>query len=84
MRFILPCTPEMNPAERIWKKLRVEGFCNEAFASQEKMVARLCATINHLAKEAIISLAGHASSCLDLADQILEFLFNHMAFLPLF
>lgn len=49
----------MNPAEQIWKKLRVEGFCNEAFASQEKMVARLCATINHLAKEAIISLAGH-------------------------
>lgn len=54
--FIPPYTPEMNPIEQIWKELRAKGFCNEVFASLEKVVDRLCETINHLAKETIISI----------------------------
>ena len=54
--FIPPYTPEMNPIEQIWKELRARGFCNEIFASLEKVVDRLCETINHLAKEKIISI----------------------------
>ena len=54
--FIPPYTPEMNPIEQIWKELRARGFCNEIFASLGKVVDRLCETINHLAKETIISI----------------------------
>ena len=54
--FIPPYTPEMNPIEQIWKELRAKGFFNEVFASLEKVVDRLCETINHLAKETIISI----------------------------
>ena len=53
--FIPLYTPEMNPIEQIWKELRARGFCNEIFSSLEKVVDRLCKTINHLINETIIS-----------------------------
>ena len=57
--FIPPYTPEMNPIEQIWKELRAKGFCNEAFASLEKVVDRLCETINHLTHETFVSITRH-------------------------
>lgn len=53
---MLSYTLEMNPIEQIWKELRAKGFCNEVFASLEKVVDRLCETINHFAKETIINI----------------------------
>ena len=54
--FISPYMPEMKPIEQIWKELRANGFCNEVFVSLEKVVDRLCETINHLTNETIISI----------------------------
>ena len=45
---IPPYTPEMNPIEQIWRELRTQGFRNEIFQTLEKVVDRLCATINNL------------------------------------
>ena len=55
---IPPYTPEMNPIEQIWRELRTKGFCNEVFSTLEKVVERLCETINHLTRETIISITG--------------------------
>ena len=55
---LLPYTPELNPIEQIWKELRKRGFKNEAFASLEKVVDRLCDTINSLSPETVKSITG--------------------------
>ena len=54
--FLLPCTPEMNPMEQIWKEIRKRGFKNELFVTLEKVVDRLCAVIISLSKPDIISI----------------------------
>ena len=51
--YIPPYTPEMNPIEQIWKELRITGFRNEVFATLEKVVDRLCATICTLTSDTI-------------------------------
>ena len=51
-------TPEMNPIEQIWKELRQIGFRNEIFATLDKVVDRLCASIDSLSKSTIMSIAG--------------------------
>ena len=56
--YIPPYTPEMNPIEQIWKELRKRGFHNEAFASLEKVVERLCDTICSLSNQTISSITG--------------------------
>lgn len=56
--FIPPYTPEMNPIEQIWKELRQIGFRNEVFATLEKVVDRLCESINRLSKQTIQSITG--------------------------
>lgn len=56
--FIPPYTPEMNPIEQIWKELRQIGFRNEIFATLDKVVDRLCASINSLSKSTIMSITG--------------------------
>ncbi len=56
--FIPPCTPEMNPIEQIWKELRQIGFRNEIFATLNKVVDRLCDSINSLSKNTIMSITG--------------------------
>jgi len=57
--FKLPAaTPEMNPTEQIWKELRKRGFKNEIFKTLEKVVDRLCETINLLTYEIVKSITG--------------------------
>lgn len=55
---LLPYTPEMNPIEQIWKEIRKVGFKNEVFATLEKVVDRLCDTINSLSCDTIKSITG--------------------------
>ena len=56
--FIPPYTPEMNPIEQIWKELRQTGFRNEAFATLEKVIDRLCDSIKRLSKQTVQSITG--------------------------
>jgi putative transposase len=56
--FIPPYTPEMNPIEQIWKEIRKIGFKNEIFSSLQKVVDRLCETVDLLSKETIMSITG--------------------------
>jgi putative transposase len=57
--FYLPAyTPEMNPIEQIWKEIRKLGFNNEAFATLDIVVDRLCHTIRSLAPSTIKSVTG--------------------------
>ena len=58
--FIPPYTPEMNPIEQIWKELRARGFHNEVFQTLEKVVDRLCDTIQSLTCETIRSITGRS------------------------
>ena len=57
---IPPHTPEMNPIEQICKEFRMRGFCNEIFATLEKVVDRLCDTICSLSNNVISSITGRA------------------------
>jgi putative transposase len=63
--FLLPCTPEMNPIEQIWKEIRKRGFHNELFQSLNKVIDRLCDTIVSLSPDVIksISLRDWIDSC---------------------
>jgi len=53
-----PATPEMNPAEQIWKEIRKLGFKNESFDSISNVIDRLCETILSLTKSTIKSITG--------------------------
>ena len=48
----------MNPIEQIWKEIRKIGFKNEIFFSLQKVVDRLCETVDLLSKETIMSITG--------------------------
>jgi len=56
IKTLLPYTPEMNPIEQIWKEIRQRGFRNEIFQTLEKVVERLCETINSLCCDSIKSI----------------------------
>jgi len=56
--YLLPCTPEMNPIEQVWKEIRKLGFMNELFQSLDKVVDRLCDSIKSLSNESLISITG--------------------------
>lgn len=56
--IIPPYTPEMNPIEQIWKEIRKRGFKNELFSTLEKVIDRLCDTINTLSATVIKSITG--------------------------
>jgi len=56
--YLPPATPEMNPIEQIWKEIRKLGFRNEIFKTLEKVIDRLCDTINALSCEIIQSITG--------------------------
>ena len=60
---IPPYTPEMNPIEQIWRELRTQGFRNEVFATLEKVVDRLCQTINNLTPETVSSITKRDWIC---------------------
>jgi putative transposase len=55
---LLPCTPEMNPIEQIWKEIRKLGFKNEIFPTLAKVIDRLCDTICELTPDVIKSITG--------------------------
>jgi putative transposase len=48
-----PATPEMNPIEQIWTWLRRHGFRNEVFQTLDKVVDRLCYTIQTLSASVV-------------------------------
>lgn len=56
--FIPPYTTEMNPIEQIWKEIRKRGFKNEVFQTLEKVVDRLCITIDSLSNDTIKTITG--------------------------
>ena len=60
---IPPYTPEMNPIEQIWRELRTQGFRNEVFPTLEKVVDRLCQTINNLSRKTIMSITKRDWIC---------------------
>lgn len=55
---IPPATPEMNPIEQIWTWIRRHGFRNEIFQSLEKVIDRLCHTIQSLSKHTVKSITA--------------------------
>lgn len=55
--YIPPYTPEMNPIEQIWREIRTRGFRNQTFSSLEKVVDRLCDTIQNLSADTIRSIS---------------------------
>ena len=55
---IPPYTPEMNPIEQIWKEIRKLGFRNELFKTLDKVVDRLCDTINCMSNDLVKSITG--------------------------
>jgi putative transposase len=55
---LLPYTPELNPIEQIWKEIRKRGFKNELFQTLDKVVDRLCDTINTLSRDVVKSITG--------------------------
>ena len=56
--IIPPYTPKMNSIEQIWKEIRKRGFKNELFSTLEKVVDRLCDTINTRSTTVIKSITG--------------------------
>ena len=53
-----PYTTEMHPIERIWKEIRKMGFLNEVFATLNKVIDRLCETIQRLHPSTIHSITA--------------------------
>ena len=56
--YLPPRTPEMNPIEQIWKELRKRGFKNTLFHTLDKVVDRLCLTINSLSFACVKRITG--------------------------
>lgn len=56
--FIPPYTPEMNPIEQIWKKIRKRGFRNEIFQTLNKVVERLCSAIQSISSDTVTSITA--------------------------
>jgi transposase len=54
---IPPYTPEMNPIEQIWAEIRKRGFANRIFSTLDKVVERLCETMNQLSSALVKSIA---------------------------
>jgi len=54
--FIPPYTPEMNPIEQVWAKIREIGFNNRLFKTLDDVVDKLCDTIKNLQNETIKSI----------------------------
>jgi len=56
--FLLPCTPEMNPVEQVWKDIRKRGFKNELFTTLEKVVDELCDVIRSFSSHDLFKITG--------------------------
>ena len=46
--YIPPYTPEMNPIEQIWTKIRKRGFKNVIFKSLDAVIDKICDVVNSL------------------------------------
>jgi len=60
---IPPYTPEMNPIEQLWHEIREKGFANMNFGSLNKVIDKLCQTVNNLTNEVIISITRRGWLC---------------------
>lgn len=49
--FLPPYSPELNPAELIWRELRAKYFNNKTFKSLDEVDDRLVYAINHFASD---------------------------------
>lgn len=56
--FIPPYTPELNPAEKIWARIKRE-FTNKIFHSLEEIGAFLDKAANNLSKSIVISTCAY-------------------------
>ena len=56
--FIPAATPEMNPVEQIWGELKEKHFANRFFHTLDKVVERLCDSIDFLDADTIKSITG--------------------------
>jgi len=55
--FIPPYSPELNPAEKIWRHLK-DKIANEIFTTIDNLSDRLCKEIKALSKKTIKSITG--------------------------
>lgn len=56
--FIPPYSPELNPAEKIWRHLK-DAIATQVFPSLENLSDRLCAEIRALSNTVIKSITGY-------------------------
>ena len=57
--FYIPArTPEMNPAEQVWRELRKLGFKNALFHSLDEVIHKLCDAIQSLSHDIIKSVTS--------------------------
>jgi transposase len=56
--FIPPYSPELNPAEKIWRFLK-DQIATEIFKTLDNLSDRLCTSIQNLTTETIKSITGY-------------------------
>ena len=56
--FIPPYTPELNPAEKMWRHLK-DAIANEVFPTLENLSDRLCMEVRVLTSKLIKSITGY-------------------------
>ena len=56
--FIPPYSPELNPAEKIWRLLK-DAIANEVFPTLEHLSDRICDEVRTLSHKAIKSITGY-------------------------
>jgi putative transposase len=56
--FIPPATPEMNPIEQLWEKIKEDDFDNRFYNTLKKVIDQLCDSVTNLDKNSIKSITG--------------------------
>jgi hypothetical protein len=56
--FIPPYSPELNPAEKIWRHIK-DAIANEVFPTIDDLSNRLCVEVRKLSSQAIKSITGY-------------------------
>ena len=55
--FLPPYSPELNPAEKMWRHLK-DKLANVVFDSLEKLSDKVCELVKQLMPETILSITG--------------------------
>jgi transposase len=55
--FIPPYTPELNPAEKIWRHIK-DAIANEVFPTIDDLSNRLCQEVKALSEQIVKSITG--------------------------